>query len=166
MKNWLDTTVTIDTAALVSGSLRTFYADGAGTFNGLTIKGNQGVTYYLNFNLLGPGLFGTKSDAGSTSGNVTIQPCNDGERFDPTLMVCECATGYGLVVETHACELCGADEVVPQGGGSCTACPPLSAPASLYECKCNAVCAHRLRVSRAACCAAAWRALIHTCAPL
>jgi hypothetical protein len=165
VKSWPDTTVTIDTAALVSGSLRTFYGNGEGTFGGITIKGNQSAMLFLNFSLIGPGLFGTKSDSGSASGNVTIQPCDDGERFDPTLMVCECATGYGLVVETHACELCSADEVVPQGGGSCTKCPPLSAPSSLYECECQAVRAHRLRVARAARCAAAWLALIHACAP-
>jgi hypothetical protein len=48
---WIDTVATIDTVANISGSRRVFYAEGAAVFKELALRGNQGVTYQLDFTL-------------------------------------------------------------------------------------------------------------------
>jgi hypothetical protein len=138
VKDWSDTTATIETAAALTGSVRAFYAHGAAAFAGLVLKGAEGASYELQFTLQGPELFGTGIDSQSITQNVSIQPCEVQESFHPELQICECASGFGLEPDTHACVFCAADEVVPVEGGPCVTCPALSLPASLYECRCIA----------------------------
>jgi hypothetical protein len=54
--DWLDTVATIDTDALIGGTLRTFYLSGAAVFTTLTIKGNASETYDMLITLTGPDL--------------------------------------------------------------------------------------------------------------
>jgi hypothetical protein len=136
--DWRDTTATIETGAALTGSVRAFYANGAAAFSGLVLKGAQNASYELHFTLLGPELFGTGVDTKSIAQNVTVQPCEAQESFDPELRICECASGFGLKPDTGACVFCAADEVVPDEGGPCVACPALSLPTSLYACGCIA----------------------------
>ena len=140
LKSWADTTAVITTTAALSGSLRTFFANGAAVFSGLTLRGDELATYTLTFTITGPDLFGNGITSKSASANVTIQACSVGETFDKTALACTCATGYGLVVETGNCEACTANQVVPLDAAvaSCATCPPLSAPYNMHECRCNA----------------------------
>jgi hypothetical protein len=135
---WRDTVVTIDTAAALAGSLRSFYAHGAAPFPGLSLKGDEGANYSLTFTLSGPELFGSDDDTRRVTRNITVQRCEPEERFDAVMQQCACASGFGLAPDTGACVRCAADEVVPVEGGPCVACPALSAPTSLYECGCQA----------------------------
>jgi hypothetical protein len=138
LSEWESTVATIASDAMLVGSLRAFYGEGAAVFPSLVLKGNQSATYTLEFTVTGPELFGTGDDSRTATANVSVQACELGERFDVVDMDCECAEGYGLVLSDHTCRTCAADEVVPFGGLSCVACPALSAPESLDECRCNA----------------------------
>lgn len=137
VRDWRDTSATIETDASITGLLRTFYAKGAATFSGLTLKGAEGATYTLTLTVSGPDLFGSGDNSRSVTRSVSVQPCEPDEAFDAVLELCACATGFGLVVESSTCERCTNDSVVPVAGGSCVACPALSQPASLFSCVCQ-----------------------------
>ena len=137
LKDWDNLVVTITTTALVSGSLRTFYAKGEAVFSSLSLKGNESQSYDLVFTLSGPNLFGNGVEQQSVPKTVTVQPCDDGETWDDFTLDCACAVGYGLIVTDHTCQACTADEVVPPGGLSCRTCPALSSPVSLSQCECH-----------------------------
>ncbi len=137
VRDWRDTSATIDTDADITGLLRTFYAKGAASFSGLTLKGAEGATYTLQLTVSGPDLFGSGDNSRSVTRTVSVQPCEPDEAFDAVLQLCACATGFGLVVETSTCERCTNDSVVPVAGGSCVTCPALSQPASLFACVCQ-----------------------------
>ncbi len=136
VNEWEDLVVTITTDALLSGSLRTFYSKGAAVFPSLSLKGNESVSYELQFTVLGPNLFGNDVAERTTPLMVLVQPCEEGERFDADNMDCACANRYGLVAADHTCRLCGTDEVVPLGELSCETCPALSIPATQNDCAC------------------------------
>jgi hypothetical protein len=140
LKEWPDTTATLETTASMTGSMRSFFANGKADFPGLTLKGAMLASCELTLTVTGPQLFGSGVDSMSVTANVTIQACELGETFDAAVLACTCATGYGLVVETGACVRCGADQVVPLDTivQSCATCPPLSAPDGLNDCRCNA----------------------------
>ena len=146
--DWIDTIATIATTATVSGSLRTFYAGGSAVFKELALRGDENVTYELDFTvavrmplalrlpsasltacgLQGPDLYGNDINERSKSMNLSVQACELGESFDRERRECACATGYGLVVTDNTCRTCRSDEVVPAGSLSCATCPALSAP--------------------------------------
>jgi hypothetical protein len=133
----------------VTGSLRTFYANGAAVFSGLTLSGAESASYELTFTLDGLDLFGNDIDAHSRAASVRVQQCEPGESFDSERLVCICAVGFGLVVETNTCRNCTDNEVVPPGSLSCEQCPLLSRPISLNNCECNVVRTHALHLGRA-----------------
>jgi hypothetical protein len=106
VENWVDTTATIDSAALISGSLRSFYVDGMAAFRGLTLKGSEGVSYDLQFTVAGPDLYGNDVNAKTLTASVMVVPCEQGESFDTTRLECQCAVGYGLVLADNSCRAC------------------------------------------------------------
>jgi hypothetical protein len=54
--DWIDTVATIDTTALIGGTLRTFYLSGTAEFKTLTMKGNASQSYDMLITLTGPDL--------------------------------------------------------------------------------------------------------------
>ena len=138
MIEWDNLVVTITTDASIAGSLRTFYTDGSAVFPGLSLRGNESTVYSLVFTLTGPDLFGNDVEEGTQTVPLSVQRCQPGETFDFAAMDCACAVGFGLVTSDHTCRNCTADEVVPDGGLSCVACPALSVRSSLSSCTCQA----------------------------
>jgi hypothetical protein len=135
--DWIDTVVAvIDSSALLTGALRTFYVDGQASFTGLSMRGNASTSYDLLFTLTGSDLFGNDINSKQLAQSVEVKTCELGEMFDDVQLECRCAEGFGLVLADYTCRTCTAEEVVPLGSKSCAACPALSAPNSMYECEC------------------------------
>jgi hypothetical protein len=134
---WIDTVVAvIDSSALLTGALRTFYVDGQASFTGLSMRGNASTSYVLQFTLTGPNLFGNDINSKSLALSVAVQTCEPWETFDDVQLECLCADGFGLVLSDYTCRSCTAEEIVPAGSKSCAACPVLSTPNSTHSCEC------------------------------
>ena len=136
VSDWTNTVATIESLADISGSLRTFYQHGQATFANLVLHGDENQSYNMTFSISGPKLFGNDVDSQSMSKSVQVQACEPGESFDTRVRECACAAGYGLIKTDNTCRACAADEVVPDGSLSCTACPVLSIPVSPTTCEC------------------------------
>ena len=136
LQDWDGLVATIETDAMLVGTVRTFYLSGAANFDGLALFGVEGTAYNLTFVMDGPDLFGNDVTTGSITRAVTVLPCEPGERFNNVTLECECAVGWGLVVSDHTCRQCALNEVVPENSLSCTSCPDFSAPSSTSECRC------------------------------
>ena len=136
VSDWTNTVATIESLADISGSLRTFYQHGQATFSNLVLHGDESQSYNMTFSIAGPKLFGNDVDSQSMSKTVQVQACEPGETFDTRVRECACAAGYGLIKTDNTCRACAADEVVPDGSLSCTACPVLSVPVSPTTCEC------------------------------
>jgi hypothetical protein len=115
VQDWIDTTATINSSALLSGSLRTFYANGVAAFRGLTLKGDEGVSYDLEFTVAGPDLYGNDVNARTLVQAVRVVPCEQGETFDAVRLECQCADGFGLVLADNSCRAC-----TDNGARACT----------------------------------------------
>ena len=134
--NWDGLVATIETEAQLVGTVRTFYLDGAATFDKLALFGAESTAYNLTFVMDGPDLFGNDVTSGSVTQTVTVLPCEVGETFNNETFECDCAAGFGLVVADHTCRQCAGNEVVPANGLSCASCPDFSLPSSSSECVC------------------------------